>query len=429
MSNQHSYAVFQTERTNLQFLSSYIYNRPKQTYQKLKVVKNNFHYVAKTFHGLEEVLERELIGLGARNTRILKEAVSFDGDKALMYAANFRCRTALQILRHVTSFSFNSENEFSKILSEIRWEQYIKPEQVMCVAASTDNSYQGQNRNIEMKTKEAVQERYRSIYGLKPGYSSNHYDLQITIHIEDDICIVSANSSGDSLNKRGYLISDTGKSYNEILAAGAVLLSGWDQKSDFFDPICGSGTLLVEAAMIANNIPCGTYRKDFSFKHWKDFDQHLLDKVMEDGFNEQTEADIQIIGSDPSKENIDSAIENIRSAKLHKDIFLSHTQLEELDPEIDKPGMVMTQLPVALDPENNEAELSLYEKIGDNLKRKFDGFHLWMLCSDDDALKQINLKSLKKIVISRGQANFHLEKFELSEDSVREEENEVTETI
>jgi len=384
--------------------------------------------VAKTLHGLEEVLERELIGLGARNTRILKQAVSFDGDKALMYAANFRCRTALQILRHVTSFSFNSENEYFKILNEIRWEQYIKPEQVMCVVASTDNSYQGQNRNIEMKTKEAVHERFRSIYGQKPGYNSTHYDLQITIHIEDDICIVSANSSGDSLNKRGYLVPGTEASLNEVLAAGAVLLSGWDQRSDFFDPICGSGTLLIEAAMIANNIPSGTYRKDFGFKHWKDFDKGLYIKAMEEGFNEQTEADIQIIGSDPSKENIDLAIANLRSAKLHKDIFLSHTLLEELDPEIDKPGIVMTNLPVALDPEDNEAEVSLYQKIGDNLKKKFTGFNLWLLCTDMEALKQINLKTLKKIDLLRNQAEFHLVKFELTEDSVRTDENEVADT-
>jgi putative N6-adenine-specific DNA methylase len=384
--------------------------------------------VAKTFHGLEEVLERELIGLGARNTRILKQAVSFDGDKALMYAANFRCRTALQILRHITSFSFNSENEFSKIISEIRWEQFIKPEQVMCVVASTDNSYQGQNRNIEMKTKEAVHERYRSIYGQKPGYSSNNYDLQINIHIEEDICMVSANSSGEPLNKRGYRISDTANSVNEVLAAGAVVLSGWDQKSDFFDPICGSGTLLIEAAMIANNIPSGTYRRDFGFKHWKDFDAHLLQKVMEEGFNEQTEADIQIIGSDPTKENVDSAVENIRSAKLHKDIFLSHTQLEELDPEIDKPGIVMTNLPVALDPENNDEEVSLYQNIGENLKRIFNGFQLWMLCPDMDALKQINLKTVKKLVFLQNLATYHLFRFELTEDSARTEENEVADT-
>ena len=384
--------------------------------------------MAKTLHGLEEVLERELIGLGARNTRILNQAVSFDGDKALMYAANFRCRTALQIQRHITSFSFNSENEFFKILNEIRWEQFIKPEQVMCVVASTDNTYQGQNRNIEMKTKEAVHERYRSIYGLKPGYSSTNYDLQIIINIEEDICAVLANSSGEPLNKRGYRVSETSTSLNEVLAAGAIILSGWDQKSDFFDPICGSGTLLVEAAMIANNIPSGTYRKDFGFKHWKDFDNHLLEKVMEEGFNEQTEADIQIIGSDPSKTNIDSAIENIRSAKLHKDIFLSHTLLEDLDPEIDKPGIVMTNLPVAIDPENNAEEVALYEKIGENLKKKFTGFHLWLLCYDIDPLKQINLKTIKKLVLLQNLAAYHLVKFELTEDSVRSEENEVADT-
>ena len=270
--------------------------------------------MAKTLHGLEEVLERELIVLGARNTRILKQAVSFDGDKALMYAANFRCRTAMQILRHITSFSFNSENEFLKVLNEVRWEQYIKPEQVVTVEATTDNTYHGQNRNIEMKTKDAVFERFRSIYGQKPVYSSNNPDLQINIHIEDDICSVSVNSSGEPLNKRGYCVSKTKTPLNEVLAAGTVLLSGWDQRSDFFDPMCGSGTLLIEAAMIANNIPCGSYRKDYGFKHWKDYDKNLLQKVMEDGFNEQTEADIQIIGSDPSEENIEFATNNIRCA-------------------------------------------------------------------------------------------------------------------
>lgn len=385
--------------------------------------------MAKTLQGLEEVLERELIGLGARNTRILKQAVSFDGDKALMYAANFRCRTALKILRHITSFSFNSENEFYKILNEVRWEQYIKPEQVFCVEATTDNTYHGQNRNIEIKTKDAVLERFRSIYGQKPPYSSNNTDLLINIHIEDDICLVSADSSGVPLNRRGYRISETETAINEVLAAGMVLLSGWDQRTDFFDPICGSGTLLIEAAMIANNIPCGSYRKDYGFKHWKDFDPQLLQKIMEDGFNEQTEADIQIIGSDPTKENIDSAIGNIRSAKLHKDIFLSHSSLEELDPEIDKPGIVMTHLPVSIDVENTEDENvikqdSLYEKMGDILKKKFPNFHLWVLCSELDALKQINLKATKKLVLFNNLSECRFVKFELSADSVRDEEEE-----
>ena len=385
--------------------------------------------MAKTLQGLEEVLERELIGLGARNTRILKQAVSFDGDKALMYAVNFRCRTALKILRHITSFSFNSENEFYKILNEVRWEQYIKPEQVFCVEATTDNTYHGQNRNIEIKTKDALLERFRSIYGQKPPYSSNNPDLLINIHIEDDICLVSADSSGVPLNRRGYRVSDSETSLNEVLAAGMVLLSNWDQRSDFFDPICGSGTLLIEAAMIANNIPCGSYRKDYGFKHWKDFDPHLLQKVMEDGFNEQTEADIQIIGSDPSKENIDSAIKNIRSAKLHKDIFLSHSSLEELDPEIDKPGIVMTQLPVSIDIENTDdenviEEESLYQKIGDILKNKFTGFQLWILCSEMDSLKQINLKTIKTLVLYNGLSECRFVKFELTKDSVKNKEAE-----
>lgn len=381
--------------------------------------------MAKTLHGLEEVLERELIGLGARNTRILKQAVSFDGDKALMYAANFRCRTALQILRHITSFSFNSENEYYKILNEVRWEQYIKPEQVISVEASTDNTYQGQNRNIELKTKDAVMERFRSIYGQKPGYSSNNPDLQICIYIADDICVVSANSSGSPLYNRGYRVSSADPSLNEVVAAGSILLSGWDQRSDFFDPLCGSGTLLIEAAMIANNIPSGSYRTDYAFKHWKDFDKSLLQKVMEDGFNEQSEADIQIIGSDPSQDNIDAAFNNLRSARQHKDIFLSHADLDDLDPEIDKPGIVMMNLTAK---EETETDDTLYHKI-DGLKEKFDGFQLCIVCKDLMTIKKINLKTIKKFDLFQDFTETHVVKFELSPDSVRTEEDEVEEII
>lgn len=371
--------------------------------------------MAKTLEGLEEVLERELIVLGARNTRILTHAVSFDGDKSLMYAANFRCRTALKILRHITSFSFTSEMEFYKILNEIRWEQYITPEQYISVEAATNESFMSNVRFIEQKTKEAVGDRFRSIYGQRPSVNNFNPDLLISINIAEDICQVLADSSCESLHHRGYRLTNGKNPLNEVLAAGMVLMSGWDHRTDFFDPMCGSGTLLIEAAMIANNIPAGSYRKDYGFMHWKDYDKILFQRVMEAGYKEQTEADIQICGSDASEENLEAAIQNIRSAKLHKDIFVSHNSLEELDPEIDQPGIIITDPPYSTESDATETE-ALYQMIGENLKQKFVGFQAWILSANYSAMVHLGLKPIKKITLINGHTVCRYMKFDLSEE-------------
>ncbi len=372
--------------------------------------------MAKTLEGLEEVLERELIVLGARNTRILTHAVSFDGDKSLMYAANFRCRTALRILRHITSFSFTSEMEYHKILNEIRWEHYITPEQHIAVEAATSNSFMSNVRFVEQRTKEAVTDRFRSIYGQRPSINNFSPDLFIHINISEDICQVFADSSCESLHHRGYRVTNGTNPLNEVLAAGMILMSGWDHRSDFFDPMCGSGTLLIEAAMIANNIPAGSYRKDYGFMHWKDYDKNLFQRVMEDGFNQQTEADIQICGSDASEENLEAAIQNIKAAKLHKDIFVSHNSLEELDPDIDQPGIIMTNPPY--DAQSDPAEVeALYRMIGENLKQKFVGFQAWILSGDFAALALLNLKPSKKISLVNGHIDCRFMKFDLTEET------------
>ena len=372
--------------------------------------------MAKTLEGLEEVLERELIVLGARNTRILTHAVSFDGDKSLMYAANFRCRTALRILRHVTSFSFTSEMEFHKILNEIRWEQYITPEQHIAVEATTSDSFMSNVRFVEQRTKEAVTDRFRSIYGQRPSINNFNPDLFINISISEDICQVFADSSSESLHHRGYRITNGKNPLNEVLAAGMIMMSGWDHRSDFFDPMCGSGTLLIEAAMIANNIPSGSYRKDYGFMHWKDYDKNLFQRMMEEGFNQQTEADIQICGSDASEENLEAAIQNIKAAKLHKDIFVSHNSLEELDPDIDQPGIIMTDPPYDVQSDPAEVE-ALYSMIGENLKQKFIGFQAWILSGDFAALALMNIKPSKKISLVNGHTACRFMKFDLSEET------------
>lgn len=372
--------------------------------------------MAKTLEGLEEVLERELIVLGARNTRILTHAVSFDGDKSLMYATNFRCRTALRILRHITSFSFTSEMEFHKILNEIRWEHYITPEQHIAVEATTNDSFMSNVRFVEQRTKEAVTDRFRSIYGQRPSINNFNPDLLININISEDICQVFADSSSESLQHRGYRITNGKNPLNEVLAAGMVLMSGWDHRSDFFDPMCGSGTLLIEAAMIANNIPAGSYRKDYGFMHWKDYDKNLFQRVMEEGFNQQTEADIQICGSDASEENLESAIQNIRSAKLHKDIFVSHNSLEDLDPEIDQPGIIITDPPYDAESDPSEVE-ALYRMMGENLKQKFTGFQAWILSGNFAELALLNLKPSKKITLVNGHIDCRFMKFDLTEET------------
>ncbi|MEA3316600.1 MAG: THUMP domain-containing protein, partial [Bacteroidota bacterium] len=213
--------------------------------------------IAKTFKGLENVLAKELELLNATDIEILNRAVSFSGNKELLYKANFHLRTALKILVPIKKFKANNEHELYKEVKKIRWAKYLELEGTFAVDSVVNSEIFTHSKYVAYKVKDAIVDQYRENFNIRPSVNTKNPSLQINIHISENNCSLSIDSSGESLHKRGYRLKATEAPLNEVLAAGMIYMSEWDKKSTFVDPMCGSGTLLIEAALIANNIPPG----------------------------------------------------------------------------------------------------------------------------------------------------------------------------
>lgn len=376
---------------------------------------NDFPMVAKTITGLEEVLAAELRALGANDVELLKRAVSFKGDKALMYKANQWSRTALRILKPLKSFTLVNEEDLYTELRQIPWEDYMDVYKTLAMDAVVNDSLFTHSHFVALRAKDAVVDYFRDKFGRRPSVNTENPDLRINIHLQNNICDISLDSSGTSLHKRGYRQIVGEAPMSEVLAAGLILLSGWDKQSNFLDPMCGSGTLLIEAALIANNIPPSTYREDFGFMKWKDFDAELWENLKNEAFDLQTEFDYKIIGSDISERNLSSAIRNVRSAHLHKDIELSVGSFENIVPP-EGTGMLITNPPYGERIQVRDI-IQLYRQIGDTLKQKFAGWQTWVISGDLLAIKHIGLKPTKRITVFNGQLECKFNKFEIYEGS------------
>jgi len=376
---------------------------------------NDFPMVAKTITGLEEVLAAELKALGANDVELLKRAVSFTGDKALMYKANQWVRTALRILKPLKSFTLVNEDDLYTELKQIPWEDYMDVHKTLAMDAVVNDSLFTHSHFVALRAKDAVVDYFRDKFGRRPSVNTENPDLRINIHLQNNICDISLDSSGTSLHKRGYRQIVGEAPMSEVLAAGLILLSGWDKQSNFLDPMCGSGTLLIEAALIANNIPPSTYREDFGFMKWKDFDAELWKDLKNEAFDLQTEFDYKIIGSDISERNLSAAVRNVRSAHLHKDIELSVGSFENIVPP-EGPGMLITNPPYGERIQVRDI-IQLYRQIGDTLKQKFAGWQTWVISGDLLAIKHIGLKPTKRITVFNGQLECKFNKFEIYEGS------------
>ncbi len=268
---------------------------------------------------------------------------------------------------------------------------------------------------IALKSKDAVVDKFRDKYGSRPSVSLENPDIMINIHINQNFCTVSLDSSGESLHKRGYRVNAGSAPVSEVLAAGMVILSGWKKDCNFIDPMCGSGTILIEAALFANNIPPNVFRKSFSFQHWNDYDEKLWQKIVKESLAKQTEFEHKIIGIDKSREAIEMAGDNIRSAKFHKDIELEVNSMEEYEPPKEK-GIVITNPPYGRRIMQDDI-ISFYKTIGDALKKKYINYDAWLITSDAEALKFVGLRSSKRIQIYNGQLECRFVKFEMYEGS------------
>lgn len=367
--------------------------------------------IAKTFFGLEDILVKELIQIGAENVTPISRAVSFIGDLSIMYKANYLCYTAIRILKPIANFTIRNEIELYQCIKKVDWWNYMDINQTLAIDTVISHSFITHSQFAALKSKDAIVDAFREKYGKRPSVDPVHPDLRINIHIFKEKCTVSLDSSGQSLHKRGYRTSVDKAPLNEVLAAGLIKISNWNGATHLLDPMCGSGTILIEAALQALGIPAGYFRKDFGFQHWKDFDDKLWKNIQHEAFKNQKVFKFKIFGSDQSLKAITIAKENVKNARLDTYIELIKNPFENLTIPFDN-GVIILNPPY--DERMKEDNIkNLYQMIGDKLKQKFQGFHAWLLSGNLETLKYIGLRPSKKLKIYNGPIECRFVKFEM----------------
>lgn len=368
-------------------------------------MNNEFLMLAKTFKGLEEVLAQELVELGANNVQIQRRAVSFTGDKRMLYTANFCLRTASRVLLPIATFKAKKADEIYEQVKTIDWAQYMTSKTTFQIDATVYSDLFRHSQFITYRVKDAIADWWMEHEGVRPNVRLTDPDLYINLHIAGDLVTLSLDSSGESLHKRGYRVANTQAPINEALAAGMLLLAGWKGQSDFYDPMCGSGTLLIEAALIARNIAPGVYRKGFAFEKWANFDADLFEDVYNDDSRER-DFTHKIYGSDAGFYAVQTATKNIQSANLQRDIEVKQIRLQELKFENEKRktdgALVMMNPPYGERLSQDKDVLRLYQDIGTTLKHQFSGATAWIISSNEEALKCVGLRPAKRIRLMNG---------------------------
>lgn len=383
---------------------------------------NNFKMVAKTLFGMEELLANELRQLGASSVEIGVRNVSFEGDTGFMYKANLCCRTAIKILKPITAFNIFTEEDLYKKVYEIPWEKYMDVKGALAVNATVFSDVFTHSQYIALKTKDAIVDRFRDREGERPDVDLDHPTLRINIHIDRNICTVSLDSSGESLHKRGYKVETTLAPINEVLAAGILMLAGWQGQCDFLDPMCGGGTILTEAAMIACNIPANLNREEFGFETWPDFDVDLYEKIEDAALKKVRDFPYKIVGFDIDPISVKKSRENIKSANLQEFIEVKEQDFFQSEKGSEKPLFMAFNPPYDERISVNDIE-EFYGSIGNTLKRNYPGTQAWIITSNMEALKFVGLRPSKKIKLFNGKLEAKLVRYEMYEGSRKAAKN------
>ncbi len=375
-------------------------------------MEENFNMVAKTLFGFEDLLVKELKQLGAQDVKAGVRNVSFVGDKGFMYKANLGLRTAIKILKPIKTFSVSNEDDLYKQVYNIKWEKYLKATGSLAIDATVHSKHFTHSKFIALKTKDAIVDRFRDNGGVRPNVDLRFPDLKINVHIDRSVCTISLDSSGESLHKRGYKLATNIAPINEVLAAGLIMLSGWDGQSDFMDPMCGSGTMLAEAAMIACNIPPNLMRKEFAFERWEDWDVDLFEKIEESLLKKTRDFHYKIIGYDKSPSAVHKAKENIKNAHLDEFISIKHEDFFKTQ----RPGEAQKLHMVFNPPYGERLDIQMeqfYKQIGDTLKQNYPNTDAWFITSNLEALKHVGLRPSRKIKLFNAKLESRLVKYEI----------------
>jgi putative N6-adenine-specific DNA methylase len=362
-------------------------------------MKQTFEMVAKTLYGLEEILAEELIGLGADGVQIGRRVVTFEGDKELMYKANFCCRTALKILKPIARFQADNPDEVYTQIKQLDWLQYLPADKTFAIDAVVYSETFTHSKFVSYRVKDAIVDYFTEKGLQRPSIRVNNPDIQLHLHISHNECTFSFDSSGESLHKRGYRVEEVEAPLNEVLAAGMILKTSWRGESHFVDPMCGSGTLLIEAALIAMNIAPGIFRDKYAFEKWDDFDAELFEKISTDDSCEK-EFNYKCFGSDISQKAIAAAMKNVKNTGLSKYVELKVLPFQEMQENPGK-GILITNPPYGERLMSDDL-MNLYAIIGERLKHVFSGYEAWIISSNPDGFDKIGLKPAAKMKLING---------------------------
>lgn len=380
----------------------------------------NFNMTATTLAGLEQVLAAELEDLDVEYIKVGTRAVTFSGNQRQMYEANLWCRTAIRILKPIRNFKARDEDDLYAQVQKIKWSDYLSLDQTFAINAAVSHSTFEHSLFVSQLTKDAIVDQFRKATGKRPSVDTVRPDLRINLHMHENMVTLSLDSSGDSLHRRGYRLQTNVAPLNEVLAAGLIALSGWDKKSTFIDPMCGSGTILIEAAMLAQNIAPGLYRRDpYGFESWKDFNKELFEMIWKTAeAKERQHPQATILGYDIDADYVDAARNNVENTGLEDVIKIEQADFFQTKAPAEQGVLVMN-------PPYNERILSddiqlLYKNIGDTLKKNYQGFDAFVFTGNLEAAKNIGLKATRRTPLYNGPIECRLLKYELYGGSRRQ---------
>lgn len=382
----------------------------------------NFKMIAKTFFGFEEILAKELAQLGALNISVGTRSVSFYGDKGFMYKANLTLRTALKILKPIHEAKvFNDQNLYDEV-QKIDWSLYMNENQSFLVNVTMYSEVFNQTMFVALKAKDAIVDQFRANTGKRPNIDKDFPDLRVHVHLDREFCSISVDTSGESLHQRGYRSATNLAPINEVLAAGILILSGWDGTSDFLDPMCGSGTFLIEAAMIACNIPANINRKEFAFERWPDWEPELFDMIVDSLMKKTKDFHYTIVGYDKAPSAVSKAIDNVKNANLDDYIKVEKANFFETKKETQGPLHIVFNPPYG---ERLEIDMErFYTEIGDTFKQNYPNTNAWFITANLEALKFVGLKPSRKIKLFNGKLEARLVKYQIYEGSKKAKFNQ-----
>ena len=371
-------------------------------------MQQSFELIAKTFQGLEEVLAQELIELGANDVQIGRRMVSFSGDQEMMYRANFCLRTAVRVLKPISHFRARNADDVYKAVKEIEWNEFLDLDTSFVVDTTVYSTEFRNSKFVAYKVKDAIVDYFMEREGKRPNISVSNPDLRLNIHIAEESCTLSLDSSGESLHLRGYRTATVDAPINEVLAAALIKMSGWQFDCDLIDPFCGSGTILVEAALMARNIYPGVFRRKFGFENWKDFNPELLSSIFDDDSNERT-FEHRIIGADINLRAVEAAQANAKAAGVADLITVEQREIRNFT-QPESPALLITNPPYGerLRPEDLS---DIYRTLGEKLKREFQGGEAWVISSREELFDSMRLRPSFKVPLQNGSLDCELRKY------------------